>query len=128
MVATAKRILVAYDGSQAARRALDRAAELAGYGSTVTVVTVIVDPHGSRSGAGSAAVVSEARRLLAARHIYARTIEVSGEPAATIVRTAREERADLLLVGQRNGDACEPVGSVSRAVVRQSPCDVLVVR
>jgi nucleotide-binding universal stress UspA family protein len=38
--AVASRILVGYDGSEPAQRALDRAAELAGYGTTVTVVSV----------------------------------------------------------------------------------------
>ncbi|MEX2646247.1 MAG: universal stress protein, partial [Gaiellaceae bacterium] len=38
--AVAARIVVGYDGSEPAQRALDRAAELAGYGTTVTVVSV----------------------------------------------------------------------------------------
>ena len=39
-----KSIVVGFDGSQGARRALDAAAHLIGYGSTLTVVSV--DPSG----------------------------------------------------------------------------------
>jgi len=43
MAAPPRSILVGYDDSDAARRALDRAADLAGYGSRLTVVSVAQD-------------------------------------------------------------------------------------
>ena len=40
MAARARKIMVGYDGSDASTRALDVAADLVGYGSTLAVVTV----------------------------------------------------------------------------------------
>ena len=42
----AKRIVVGYDGSGPAQRALDRVAELAGYGTSVTVVSAAPSMYG----------------------------------------------------------------------------------
>ena len=53
--------MVAYDGSEAAGRALDAAADLAGYGSTLAVVTVHTgEPNGSTTAV--------AREQLLGRH------------------------------------------------------------
>jgi nucleotide-binding universal stress UspA family protein len=48
MTAKAQKMLVCYDGSEPARRALDKAAELMGYGSLLAVANVA--PHGEPSG------------------------------------------------------------------------------
>ena len=134
----ASRIVVAYDGSEPARRALDRAAELAGYGTTVTVVSVapsvyaqgfppVADPDDSERARG---LLDEARDHLALRHVPASTREAIGEPAAMIVETADELRADLIVVGTRSGHALERLvrGSTSTKVLHNAQCDVLVVR
>jgi nucleotide-binding universal stress UspA family protein len=54
---------------------------------------------------------------------------LSGDPAAEIVRHAREERCDLVVVGThgRTGIQRLVLGSVAERVARQSPCPVLVV-
>jgi nucleotide-binding universal stress UspA family protein len=114
--------MVGYDGSDAAGRALDAAADLAGYGSTLAVVTV-------RTGASDAATTAAARERLHRRQVEARYHETIGEPADELVQKAQELDADLVVVGRRNGGP-QPglLGSVSASVVRQAPCDVLVVR
>ena len=111
MNATARRILVGYDGSDAGRRALDAAADLAGYGSTLAVVTLPnrgVD-HGQ-----------DARWHLLRRHVPATYLRRAGDPRECVVEAARQLGAALLVVGH-NGEA-------SAAVVERAPCDVLVVR
>ncbi len=107
-----RRIMVAYDGSDAARRALAAAADLVGYGSTLTVVTV-------QSGLHSAAVATEARELLLLRHVQARYFEPAGKRADRLLEAAAELEVDLVVVGHSNGSA---------RVVRRAACDVLVVR
>jgi nucleotide-binding universal stress UspA family protein len=122
MAARPRRIIVGYDGSDAARRALDSAADLAGYGSTLAVVTV-------QNGEHSGAVAREARELLLRRHVEARYLETTGEPADRLLEAAYELEADLVVVGRRNGSPLPHLlGSVSAKVVRRAACDVLVVR
>ena len=114
--------MVGFDGSESATRALDTAADLTGYGSTLAVVTVVGD------GTGEAATAS-ARDLLQRRHVEARYHEVSGEPAEELVRKAHELDADLIVVGRRSRSPLRRLlGSVSARVVRRAHCDVLVVR
>ncbi len=137
MALTAKNILVAYDGSEGAKVALDTAADLAGYGSTVTVATVsrplypqLDDglPHPPPVHDGGR-LLDEARNRLALRHVVARTVEPVGEPVDALIEQAARLNADLLVVGSRGGQAGRLLlGSVSAGVVAHAPCDVLVVR
>ena len=57
-------------------------------------------------------------------------IVVEGQPAAAIVHTAAELRADLVVLGTvgRTGLPRLLLGSVAEAVVRNAPCSVLVAR
>jgi nucleotide-binding universal stress UspA family protein len=138
MSAVASRIVVGYDGSEAARRALDRAAQLAGYGTTVTVVSVapsvyaqglppIADPD---DAAWTRALLDEARDRLTLRHVPVHTRDAIGEPAAVIIETADELQADLIVMGTRNGNALKRfvLGSTSTKVLQNAHSDVLVVR
>ena len=135
--AKARQILVGYDGSDTARRALERAAELAGYGTTITVVSVarslyrppyepVADPL-ERERSRRAA--DEARELLLLQHIPARTLEPVGDPAEALLTTAAALDADLIVVGRHDGGspAHDLLGSVSLCIVHRAPCDVLVV-
>jgi nucleotide-binding universal stress UspA family protein len=122
MAARPRRIVVGYDGSEASRRALDAAADLVGYGSTLSVVTV-------HNGEVDRGVAREAREHLQQRHVAAAYHEASGEPAEQIVEAAEGIGADLVVVGRRNRSPLRSLlGSVSARVVRRAPCDVLVVR
>ena len=70
--------MVGYDGSDAATRALDVAADLVGYGSTLAVVTVRTTESDHS--------VTERRPCPAARRLVeARYHETSGEPAKQLV-------------------------------------------
>lgn len=117
----ARRIVVAYDGSEVSERALDAAADLVGYGSSLTVV------HVRRAGAPKGRIVELARERLLGRHVIARYVEPCGHAAKEIVEAARVAGADLVVVGRRSA-LKRVLGSVSSDVVRQAPCDVLVVR
>lgn len=135
-----RKIVVGYDGSDVAKRALERAADLAG-GGALTVVSVVPKvPAGGRVGV--ALVVDpadveehqrellEARDLLAARGVTPRLIETSGDPADVLVQTAQEESADVIVIGTRGlgGLSRALLGSVSTKVVHEAHCDVFVVR
>ena len=110
--------MVAYDGSEGAERALDTAAQLVGYGSTLTVVSI------SPGGADGREALAAARERLLGKGVTARYVTRSGEPADEIVEAARELEADLIVVGRRTPPTDE---SVSAQVVRTAASDVLVV-
>lgn len=134
------RILLAYDGSEGAKRALEQAAELAerdGRGMTVVSVAETVD----LGRAGSHIVpegedqerkreLADAVERLSARGVKVRAVERKGEPAAMIVDEAEKEHTELIVVGTRGLSAAKRMvlGSVSTAVVQHAPCSVLVVR
>jgi nucleotide-binding universal stress UspA family protein len=133
------KIVVGYDGSEAARRALDRAAELHEDGEPITVISVL-DVHVS-TGRGPAYVDDEERRarrsqlheaeeMPGAKGIEVRAVEGHGDPARTILTEAKETGADLVAVGTRGHGPVSGalLGSVSSHVVHHAPCDVLVVR
>jgi nucleotide-binding universal stress UspA family protein len=123
MAARARSILVGYDDSDTARRALDRAADLTGYGSILTVVSI------AENGTSAADAVARARERLIDRQIAATYLERHGDPALVLVHIAEEVGADLVVVGRSRDVALDPVplGSVSTDVVFGAPCDVLVV-
>lgn len=115
------RILVGFDGSEASKRALEVATDLAGYGSSLAVV------HVRRDGETSVGCVDLARARLHRRQIAARYLEPCGDPATEIVKAARLVDADIVVVGRRSALERVRLGSVSARVVRRAPCDVLVV-
>jgi nucleotide-binding universal stress UspA family protein len=122
VAAQPKNIVVGFDGSQGARRALDAAADLIGYGSTLTVVSVA--PNGVPIQSD---VLAEARAWLLDRLVTATYVHRVGEAADELVAVATELGADLLVVGRRSEDGEPAPGSVSAEVVRRAACDVLVV-
>lgn len=132
-------IVVGYDGSPAAKRALERAAQLAGGEGTVIAVSAIhvAVPSGRGPALPDPAEVQErhgelreAESLLAATGVTHRAVEGHGDPADVIVEEAKESGADLIVVGTRGHGAVAStlVGSVSTKVLHHAPCDVLVVR
>lgn len=119
-----KRIVVGFDGSEGARRALGAAAQLMGYGSTMTVVNVAAE-----SARGRNDLLDTARDLLLEQLITARFERRTGDPADEIVGIASDLGADVIVVGRHGpgeSNGTSP-GSVSTDVVRRAHCDVLIV-
>lgn len=124
MAALPKRIIVGFDGTIGARRALEAAVQLMGYGSMLTVVSV-----GREGDGGGRDVLAGAREWLLSQLVTAAYLNRMGDAAEELVGAAQELDVDLVVVGRRgaqDGPHQEP-GSVSADVVRNAPCDVLVV-
>jgi nucleotide-binding universal stress UspA family protein len=131
-------ILVAYDGSEGAKRALDEAARHAN-GQPLTVVSVAeLLPQFGRAGAmllpeedeERKRQLAEAMAALKARGVAAKAVERRGDAAEAIVDEAQQEGAELIVLGTRGLNAAKRwlMGSVSTRVVQHAPCNVLVVR
>jgi nucleotide-binding universal stress UspA family protein len=132
-------IVVGYDGSDAAKRALERAVELVENGASVTVVSAVpltlpgkgaVKPYTPWEEEEHRQQLEEAKAALAAKGVASELVEGVGDAADVIVDQAREKAADLIVVGSRGKNLAERIalGSVSTKVVHHAPCDVLVVR
>jgi nucleotide-binding universal stress UspA family protein len=133
------KIVVGYDGSAGAKRALERAAELGRNGDPITVISVVELHASTGRGPGAAGQMSAAERrqelreateFLEGKGLEVRSVEGHGSPAQTIAEEAEESGADLIVVGThgRGAVARAVVGSVSTKLVHDAPCDVLVVR
>jgi nucleotide-binding universal stress UspA family protein len=59
--------------------------------------------------------------------ISASYVSVAGDPATVILRIAREERADAIIVGASKALAHKLYGSTAVRAVRRCPCPVTVV-
>jgi nucleotide-binding universal stress UspA family protein len=135
-----KTIVVGYDDTDPAKRALERAADLAqAFGSTLIVTSVapVMVPTPRAAGAidptdppeAHVDELARAREYLQGRGIQAEYQPAVGEPAETIVELAEQRQADMIVVGTREPSMLERVlgQSVSAGVARRAHCDVLIV-
>jgi nucleotide-binding universal stress UspA family protein len=129
-----KRLLVGYDGSAPAQRALAHAAEFARPGDAVSVVNVMPEPgissrleRRSQERNRQRELLDEAHRFLAGRGIDATMLAPVGEAATQIVAAAQEIEADMIVVAKHHGHVPHLLGSISSRIVRSAHCDVLVV-
>jgi nucleotide-binding universal stress UspA family protein len=130
------KILLAYDGSGPAKRALETAADIAkGTAATLTVLTVLPASEGMPSAdAGAPALHSgsleEARMLLESRLPACHFLESTGDAATAIERLASEGEFDLVVLGSRGLGTIARVllGSTSEHVATHAQTSVLIVR
>ena len=140
-----KRILLAYDGTEAGQKALLDAREIAELTrSTVFMVAVMPPPAaliGGESGVYDVKIEEEERRqyqgiledglgrLKEGGHETSGKLVV-GDAVDEITLHAKEIGADLIVVGHRHVDRWMQRwwrGSVSKALIEHAPCNVLVV-
>ena len=139
--ATEARVVVGYDGSDSARRAVARGVRIAGPRGQVILVTVepkmhedsiIAEPFVER-GDQPSQLLAEAHAIAARTGATGvtdvRTVAREGNPTNEILEAARAADADLIVVGRRGKNflARAILGSVAVRVVELARCDVLVV-
>lgn len=133
-----KTIVLGYDDSDAAKRGLERTAELSSaFGSKVIVTSVAPMLVGRAGGpVDPADPPDEHKRELvrAASFLAERGIDADfdlglADPASHIVELAEQRGADLIVVGTHEPSVLERLLglSVSRKVERKAHCDVLIV-
>ena len=132
-----KQILVAYDGGEPARVALQAGVDLVkSFGGSLSAVSVIpfhssrvgIDPWDDR--AEHDRQIAEARQLLAEQGVVGEFLEPAGDPAASIERVAEMGRFDTIVVGSRGlGPVARFLqGSVSEHVATHATATVVIAR
>jgi nucleotide-binding universal stress UspA family protein len=133
-VAAGRAVVVGYDGSPSARRALTRAAGAAGDGGCVVIVTASPPEGGYDAepdlGALPALLAEEAAELLQGAPVRVSTRAVAAEPAIALLEVAREVRASVIVIGRRGHSFLERArrGPVAERLAARAPCDLLVVQ
>jgi nucleotide-binding universal stress UspA family protein len=140
-----KRILLAYDGSEAGQKALLDCDEIAQWSKAqLHLVAVMPPPAALIGGEGFVydtrgeeeerkryeAVLAEGLRRLAESGHRTQGEVVMGDAVDEVTRYAREMEADLIVVGHKHLDSWAARwwrGSVSKTLIEHAPCSVLVV-
>lgn len=139
------RILVAYDGFEQSRPALEEAVRIALTVSPgiegvrapteVIVLSVVPPPEQMPNPGGVAGMrphavddVAEAHRFLKERGIESEMKITHGKPADEILREATERKCDRIVMGTRGLGKMGRLlqGSVSTKVTKNAPCTVVI--
>lgn len=123
-------IVVAYNDTDSSARALDRAAELAGFYDAKLVVTSVVPVLvGGEQPPPTGPELEHAQAKLRELGLEAELVEAVGEISEAIIQVAERRGADLIVVGTRELSQVERLlgHSVSEGVQRMAHCDVLIV-
>jgi nucleotide-binding universal stress UspA family protein len=135
-----KTIVVGYDDTEPAKRALERAGQLAkAFDSKLVVVSVApvltnightagpIDPADSPQD--HVEELKHAQAYLEGEAVQAEYLPGIGHPAETLAQFANDHDADLIVVGHHHTGVSRLLGqSVSDSVTHRVHCDVLLVR
>ena len=136
------KILLAYDGSDGAKLALEKVADLAKFASAELhllavgripeYAETVSETEEAREQARSyySKIMEDAAEHLKQRGLSARFHIDFGRPADTILRIAEDSRADLVVLGTKPHSALRRrfLGATVDKVVDHAHCSVLVVR
>lgn len=138
-----RKILVAYDGSEGAKRALRAGLELARTtGARITAISVRehlpyfatsvdeVDEAREQIDAFFRRITDEARRVAGEAGVELETVVQSGHEVETTIAYAKREACDLLIVGFTGHSNVfgRIMGGTAQNLTRLAPCPVLIVK
>ena len=132
-----QKILVPIDGSGHSKRALQEAIKIAKMtNGSITLLNVtnrsktLYAPNQPNNEGAQNSVLIDGQRLVQADGIPVDTRLLEGNVVDQIIKTAKEENFDLIVIGARGLSKFEEIllGSVSHGVVEEAPCPVIVTR
>ncbi|AWR97058.1 universal stress protein [Acidianus sulfidivorans JP7] len=139
-----KHIIIAYDGSSHAKKALDIAIDLAKkYEAKLDIIEVV--DSSIFAGAGLAPVpadviesiynrakadIEDAKKTAKDKGIEAEGVVLEGDPATAILEYSNKNNADLIVTGSRGLSSLKRIflGSVSSRIVQEAKVPVIVVK
>jgi nucleotide-binding universal stress UspA family protein len=120
----ARRILVASDGLEGSDAVVELAGRLA---RSQDASVILLHAIGVESNSSPLSVREQTRKLELASGGAIDTQIVAGSARKVIVEASRSAGASLVVMGSRRLDGLRAFGSVSRRVVHEAPCSVLLV-
>jgi nucleotide-binding universal stress UspA family protein len=135
-----KKVLIAYDGSESAKRALQMAVDLLHRGEVEVSILAVAEGLPLYGYAGTLpsaeqenerqAQLTEAAKALAEHGMASTLVKRSGDPATAILDEAQKEGIDVIVMGTRGLSTADRwlLGSVSTKVLHHASCSVLVAR
>lgn len=125
-----KRIVLAFDGSEGSMGAVTALSHLELAGWTIDLLTVVDGVDEAWPSRSVAKARLQIERTLSQRGASVLPKLATGDPAAAVLDLARREDADLIVLGPRRNVALleRLLGTVSRAVIRQARCCVMIGR
>lgn len=135
-----KKIVIGYDETDAAKRALERAAQLAKAFDSELIVTSVA-PVMTNIGRSAGPIdptdppsqhveeLQHAETYLESQGLKAELVPALGHPAETIVEVVEQHGADLVVLGTKEPTLLARLfgQSVSESVAHRVHCDVLIV-
>ena len=131
-------ILVAYDGSELARKALNKAVELLKKGDDLILAHVIpttmlaefVDIPPEVTTAKAQGLMNEALSMLKEKGVQATGLVREGDIADTIIKIGSELQVDIIVLGEKGVSKVDrfALGSVADKVVKYARRPVLIVK
>lgn len=135
------KILVPVDGSAYSLKAVETACDLAKAQAPATIVLTAVAIQipeleegvyiAEKMKAQAEIALAKAREVAQGKGVTAEVIlAIGASPADEIVQVAKDQQADLIVIGSRGlaGKTRSFLGSTASQVVTYSPCSVLVVK
>ncbi|MDR0921471.1 MAG: universal stress protein [Lactobacillales bacterium] len=139
-----KKVMVAIDGSKEAEAAFKKAVNVTMRNDGELVLAHVIDTRAFQTVSSFDGVLAEQANALAQQTLDAYVVQAKeagltnvstiieyGSPKTIIAKQfPKEQNIDLIMLGATGLNAVERlfVGSVSEYVIRQAPCDVLIVR
>jgi len=143
-----KKVLLAYDGSENAKRAMEMAIDIASHYAAKLIIVEVVDihsisyvlsPHGPSIDidrvigdlrAKASGDIKQCIKIAEENDLEADGDVLEGDPATEILRRSGELKADLIVTGSRGLSLWKRLlmGSVSHRIVSESKAATLVVR
>ena len=135
-----KKVLLAYDGSENSRKALEWLLNFAPQTTILTVIVKVLEfPGYIESGLDEVVKLMRENQeeqmeklteVFTQKELAAKTIVLDGDPAARLIEYATKERVDLVICGTRGMGGFESLllGSVAHKLVTHSPVPVLVIK
>jgi nucleotide-binding universal stress UspA family protein len=135
------KILVPVDGSAYSLKAVETACDLAKAQAPATIILTAVAVQiaeleegvyiAEKMKAQAEIALAKAKEVALGKGVTAEVVlAIGASPADEIVRVAKDQQADLIVIGSRGlaGKTRSFLGSTASQVVTYSPCSVLVVK